>query len=351
MPRVPAEDLHRIGKALLVSAGSPADEAEIVMRHSVDANLAGHDSHGIIQIPTYIDRIQAGHIVPGAPWTIVEESATTTVIDGHWGFGYTVTERAMNLTIDKAARHNVAATTVFRQGHIGRLASYTLMAAQADMIGLITADSGRAAKQVAPFGGREARIGTNPLSVAIPSDLDGPLFLDMATSAVAAGKVSLAVSRGSSIPLGWVVDREGRPTTDPNDLKAGGALLPLGGNEGYKGSGLAVIVEILCGLLTGLGFGQEPTGRHNDGCFLAVFNVAAFRPLDQFKREVAEFARYLKSTPPSEGSSGVLYPGEIEHLTEQRRRAEGIDVEDATWRKLMSLAEGYGLSAELSLSV
>jgi uncharacterized oxidoreductase len=123
----------------------------------------------------------------------------------------------------------------------------------------------------------------------------------------------------------------------------GGALLPLGGSEGYKGSGLAVIVEILCGLLTGLGFGQEPTGRHNDGCFLAVFNVAAFRPVAQFKSEVAEFARYLKATPPSEGSPGVFYPGEIEYLKEQDRRKNGIEVEDATWAKLESLAKGYGL--------
>jgi LDH2 family malate/lactate/ureidoglycolate dehydrogenase len=349
VPTVPAERLHRIGAALLVAAGAPPEEAEIVMRHSVDANLAGHDSHGIIQIPTYIDRIQVGHIVPGAPWTITQESATTTVIDGHWGFGYTVTERAMQLTIDKADRANVAAATVFRQGHIGRLASYTLMAAEADMIGLITADSGRSAKQVAPFGGREARIGTNPISIAVPSDLDGPLFLDMATSAVAAGKISLAVSRKESIPLGWIVDRDGQPTTDPNQLKEGGALLPLGGSEGYKGSGLAAIVEILCGLLTGLGFGIEPTGRHNDGCFLAVFKVSAFRPLAQFKQEVAEFARYLKATPPSEGSRGVLYPGEIEHLREQERRQNGIDVEDATWQKLQSLAAGYGLTAELEL--
>ncbi len=349
MPRVSAADLHRIGKALLVAAGSPPDEAEIVMRHSVDANLAGHDSHGIIQIPTYVDRIQVGHIVPGAAFTIVQESATTTVIDGHWGFGYTVSERAMQMTIDKAARANVAATTVFRQGHIGRLASYTLMAAQADMIGLITADSGRSTKQVAPFGGREARIGTNPLSVAVPSDLDGPLFLDMATSAVAAGKISVAVARGEPIPLGWIVDRDGKPTTDPGDLRKGGALLPLGGSEGYKGSGLAVIVEILCGLLTGLGFGMDPTGRHNDGCFMAVFNVAAFRPLAEFKREVAEFARYLKATPPSEGSSGVLYPGEIEHLREQDRSKNGIEVEDATWQKLRALAEQYGLTASLPL--
>jgi LDH2 family malate/lactate/ureidoglycolate dehydrogenase len=349
MPRLPSADLHRIGKALLIAAGASADEAEIVMQHSIDANLAGHDSHGIIQIPTYIDRIQVGHIVPGAPFTIEQESATTLVIDGHWGFGYTVTERAMRMTIDKARQSNVAATTVFRQGHIGRLASYTLMAAAEDMIGLITADSGRSAKQVAPYGGREARIGTNPLSVAVPSDLDGPLFLDMATSAVAAGKVSLAVSRGESIPVGWIVDRDGRPTTDPNALKAGGALLPLGGSEGYKGSGLAVIVEILCGLLTGLGFGQEPTGRHNDGCFLAVFNVAAFRPVEVFKREVGDFARYLKATPPAQGSSGVFYPGEIEYLTAQQRRETGIDVEDATWNKLHELAVGYGLAAELGL--
>src|SRR6266849_9880323 len=230
MPRVPADRLHRIGVALLVAAGAPPHEAEIVMRHSVNTNPAGHDSHGIIQIPTYIDRIQAGHIVPGAPWTITQASPTTTVIDGHWGFGYTVTERAMQLTIDKADRANVAAATVFRQGHIGRLASYTLMAAQADMIGLITADSGRSTKQVAPFGGREARIGTNPLSIAVPSNLEGPLFLDMATSAVAAGKISLAVSRGESIPLGWVIDRSGKPTSDPTQLKTG-ALLPLGGSE------------------------------------------------------------------------------------------------------------------------
>jgi LDH2 family malate/lactate/ureidoglycolate dehydrogenase len=344
MPRVAASQLERIGRELLVAAGTPPDEAEIVMRHSIDANLAGHDSHGIIQIPTYIDRIRAGHIVPGAPWTIVQESPTTTVVDGHWGFGYVVTERAMQLTIEKADKSDVAATTVFRQGHIGRLASYPLMAVQADMIGLITADSGRSAKQVAPFGGREARLGTNPLCIAVPSDLDGPLFVDMATSAVAAGKIALAVSRNEAVPLGWIVDRGGQPTTDPNALSEGGALLPVGGSEGYKGSGLSAIVEILCGLLTGLGFGSDPSGRHNDGCFIAVWKVAAFRPLAAFKREVAEFARYLNATPPADPARPVLYPGQIEHLREQERRRAGIDVEDATWRKLQSLADGYELT-------
>jgi LDH2 family malate/lactate/ureidoglycolate dehydrogenase len=341
MPRVEAARLRRIAEDLLVGAGAPRPEAELVARLSIDANLAGHDSHGIIQIPTYIDRIKAGHIVPGAPWTIVQESPTTTVVDGNWGFGYVVTERAMRLTIDKARSGSVAAATVFRQGHIGRLASYTLMAARADMIGLITADSGRSPKAVAPFGGREARLGTNPLCIAVPSDLPGPLFLDMATSAVAQGKISLAISRGESIPLGWVVDRDGNPTSDPRQLAQGGALLPAGE---YKGYGLSVIVEILCGLLTGLGFGVEPTGRHNDGCFLAVFNVAAFRPVADFKREVAQFAEYLKSTPPTEGSSGVMYPGEPEYLREQQRLQSGIDVEDTTWQKLEALAQAANVS-------
>src|SRR3954467_8716477 len=348
MPKIPAERLTEIGRALFVAAGTPPAEAEIVVRHLVTANLAGHDSHGVIQIPTYIERIKAGHIVPGAPWKIVQESATTTVVDGHSGFRYVANERALRLTIENAQKSNVAAATVFRQGHIGRLSSYTQMAAQAGMIGLITADSGRSPKAVAPFGGREARLGTNPISMAIPSDLKGPLYLDMATSAAAAGKVALAASRGEKIPLGWIVGKDGKPTNDPSQLRQGGALLPLGGPDGgYKGTGLAVMVEVLCGLLTGLGFGVEPTGRHNDGCFMAVFKVDAFRPLAEFKKDVGDFIRYLKDTPPAEGSSGVLYPGEVEHIKERDRRANGIEVEDATWYKLKALAEDYKLTDRL----
>src|SRR6476469_4782194 len=162
MPKIPADRIEEIGRALFVAAGAPQDEAALVMRHIVGANLVGHDSHGVIQVPTYIDRIKVGHIVPGAPWVVVKESATTTVIDGHWGFGYVANERTMRLTIEKARTANVAAATVFRQGHIGRLASYPLMAAAEGMIGLITADSGRSAKHVAPFGGAEPRLGTNP---------------------------------------------------------------------------------------------------------------------------------------------------------------------------------------------
>jgi LDH2 family malate/lactate/ureidoglycolate dehydrogenase len=347
MPRLAADRLERLGNALLVAAGASAEEAGAVAKGCVNANLAGHDSHGVIMIPNYIDRIKVGHIVPGAPWSIVQETATTTVIDGHWGFGFHVNAQAMQMTIEKAKVSNVAACTVFRQSHVGRLAAYPLMAIKEGMIGLATADSGRSPKMVAPFGGREARLGTNPIAIAVPSDLQAPFYLDMATSAVAAGKISLAAARKEKIPAGWIIAKDGSETDDPTELRKGGALLPLGGSEGYKGSGLAAMVEILCGLLTGLGFGVEPTGRHNDGCFMAVFKVEAFRPLEEFKKEVGDFARYLKATPPAKDSPGVLYPGEVEYIREQERRARGIDVEDATWDKLTALARQYGLAAEL----
>ena len=351
MPKVRAERLREIGRILLVANGVPDAEAATVARHCVSANLAGHDSHGVIQIPGYIDRVKAGHIVPGAPFTVLRESPTTAVIDGNWGFGYVANERAMRLVIEKARTANLAAATVFRQGHVGRLATYPLMAAEAGMIGMAWADSGRSPKSVAPYGGREARLGTNPWAVAVPSDLEGPLFLDMATSAVAVGKVKLAQARGQPIPRGWVVDSEGQHTTDPKRLAGGGALLPLGGpGEGYKGTGLAVIGEILCGILTGLGFGVEPSGRHNDGCFLLAIKVDAFRPLLEFRAQVADLAGYLKDTPPSEGSRGVLYPGEMEHTREIERKRDGIDIEDSTWAKLSDLAEAAGLSAQLGFA-
>ena len=347
MPIVQAAQIEKIAADLLEAAGASRAEAETVASHSVGANLTGHDSHGIIQIPTYIDRIDKGHIVPGAPIDVMSDTPTTTVVDGNWGFGYVVTEEVMRRTIEKAKTSNVAAATVFRQGHVGRVADYPLMAADAGMIGIMTADSGRAPKAVAPFGGREARLGTNPISIAVPSNLDGPLYFDLSTAAAAAGKIKLAEARGEPVPSGWVIDAEGRPTTDPSALSQGGALLPLGGDVGFKGYALASMVEILSALLTGLGFGVEPTGRHNDGCFIAVFNVAAFRDLETFKQEVTEFAHYLVDTPPAEGFDRVYYPGEVEHIKRTERLRDGINIEDATWAKLQGLGDKLGVNVSV----
>ncbi|MEX2452064.1 MAG: Ldh family oxidoreductase [Rhodospirillales bacterium] len=351
MPTIAAEKLQTIAKRLLEGAGVSPDEAAIVARHSIGANLAGHDSHGIISIPTYIQRMKDGHIVPGAPFEIERESATTTVINGNWGLGYVVSERAMALTIEKARTQNVAATTIYQQSHVGRVADYTMMAAKEGFIGLMTCDSGRTKKNVVPFGGREKRLGTNPISIAMPSNLKGPFYIDISTAAAAAGKINVAISRGADVPLGWVVDKDGNPTNDPNQLKQGGALLPLGGSEGYKGYGLSAMVEILSALLPGLGFGVNPDGPHNDGSFMAAFKVDAFRDLETFKREVTEFAEYLTSTPPAKGYERVYYPGEIEHVRTQKALKDGIFVEDKTWDKLKGLAADYDMAEELGMGI
>jgi uncharacterized oxidoreductase len=349
MPIVQADRLREIEVVLLQAAGASAEEAAIVAKHSVAANLAGHDSHGIIQIPIYIDRIRRGHIVPGAPIEVTNETDSTTVIDGHWGFGYVVSEQAMEMTIAKAKQRGAAAATVYRQSHVGRLTDYPVMATEAGMIGIMTADSGRSTKNVVPFGGTKRRLGTNPICIAVPSDLDGPMFIDMATSAVAGGKVSLAVARNQSIPEGWIVDKDGNPSTDPNDLTDGGAQLPLGATEGHKGYGLSVMIEILSGILTGLGFGHDPSGRHNDGCFIAAFDVSAFRPLADFKREVAELAKYLKDTPTAAGFNNIYYPGELEAIKTAKLEVDGIEVEDATWNQLKELATDYEVADRLKL--
>ena len=342
-----ADKLRTVAATLFKAAGASEHEAKTIAHYSIAANLAGHDSHGVIMLPSYLDRIEKKHIVPGAPFEIKQESPTTTVVDGHWGFGYVVAERAMKLTIEKAHKSNVAACTILRQSHVGRVGAYPLLAAKEGMIALMTADSGRSPKAVAPFGGAEAKLGTNPIAMAIPSDLPGPFCLDMATSAVAAGKINLALAKGSAIPEGWVVDKAGKATTNPADFKDGGVLMPLGGPEGHKGYGLAAMVEILSGILPGLGFGVEPTGRHNDGVFMACFKVSALRDLAVFKKEVSEFAAYLKATKPMAGFTEVLYPGEVEFRREQERLKSGIEVEDKTWKVLMDWGRKLGVAKEL----
>ena len=178
------------------------------------------------------------------------------------------------------------------------------MAAREGMIAMITANSGRSAKAVAPFGGAQGAAGHQPDLLCDSVEPGRTTFFRHGHVGGGSGKINVATARGEQVPNGWLIDNDGKPSNDPRVLRQGGALLPLGGAEGYKGYGLATIVEIFSGLLTGLGFGVEPTGRHNDGCFIAVFNVAAFRDLETFKREVTEFAQYLKATPPARGVQG-----------------------------------------------
>lgn len=347
MPTVQVEPLTQLVRAIYEAAGARPEDAETVTRHQVGANLVGHDSHGVVLLATYVDRIKKGHIMPQARHEIMHETPSTARIEGNWGFGQVVTTAAMKLCIEKAKAHGIAAVTVIHQSHVGRLGDYPLMASREGLVGFICCDSGQSPKAVAPFGGREARLGTNPLSMSFPSDLEAPILIDMATSAVAAGKLNVARARGKEIPLGWLIDAEGRPTTDPTAQQKGGVMLPLGGPEGHKGYALSFLVETLSAVLPGLGFGIDPQGRHNDGAFLMAFDTNMFSPLEKFKQDVSDFARYLKETPPAEGFQEVLYPGEIEYRTEQQRRRDGIQIEDSTWGRLTALAQEYGVADKI----
>ncbi len=340
MPTLTSERITRIASEVLQAAGASAENGDIVGKHLADANLAGHDSHGFIRIPQYVRNIREGQLNPKAQPKVNRDSKATAQISGNGTFGQVAASFGTRLAMKKAKEYGVGMVSMYNLGHTGRIGTYPEMVAREGMAGIMF-NGGLARGSVAPFGGRVPRVGTNPIAIAMPSNLEGPFFIDMATSAAAAGKVKLAEARGQSIPDDWVVDKNGRQTTDPAALSDGGAIQPLGGAQGFKGYGLAAMVEIFSGLLTGLGFGVEPTGKHNDGVFMAVFNVAAFRPLDQFKQEVTEFAEYLKATPTAEGYDEVLYPGEIEHQRMQKRLVEGIEVEDATWNKLVALAEKY----------
>jgi len=339
MPNIDSEQLTRICHDILIKFGANEEEASTVAKHLVGANLVGHDSHGVLQLAGYIDRIKKGHIVPGAKLEVLKETPTTAKIDGHWGFGMVVQTKAVQMAIEKAKKNMVAAVTVACQSHIGMLNTYTRMAAAEGLIAQMHCDSGRGPKQMAPFGGRDARMGTNPICIALPSDLTAPLFIDMATSQVAAGKIILARSRHQQVPVGWMVDKDGNMSTNPDDFFAGGALMPVGGPDGgYKGYGLGAVIEVFAGILTGLGWEEDPHARHNDGSFFIAINVAAFQPIEKFRAEVADFARYLKSSRPAKGFKEVFYPGEIEWLTMQERLKTGIPVEDDTWAALNKLA-------------
>jgi LDH2 family malate/lactate/ureidoglycolate dehydrogenase len=337
MPVVAPDELRDLMETIYRAAGVPAEEATLVAGHQLEASLMGHDSHGALRTPSYVRLIEEGRIVPGAPWEVLHDYPATLLVDGHWGLGYVVTEGALTLALEKARTVGVAALSVRRQGHVGRLGAYTARAADAGMAALMMADSGRGPKGVAPYGGSDARLGTNPVSIALPADVAGNVVVDFATSAVAGGKVRWAHGAGKSVPQGWLLDRDGNPTTDPAAYLDGGVLMPLGGDQGHKGYALSFAVESLAAVLSGIGYGADPKGFPNDGILLVLLNIAMFRSLDEFRREMAEFAGYVKASPPAPGFDEVLYPGELEQRNREQRLRDGIEVPPQIWAQLQTL--------------
>jgi hydroxycarboxylate dehydrogenase B len=350
MPVFTAVQLRQVGQSLFTAAGALKHEAETVAELLVEANLVGHDSHGVIRISQYLDSIGKGDIVPGAPVDILEERAASAVVDGHWGFGQVIAGRAVEVARAKAAQSGVAALTVRNANHIGRLGSYVEALARDGMIGLLFANMHGRGGGVVPWGGREPCMGTNPLAMAFPTGKGAPVVLDMTTSVVAEGKVRLWRNRGEAVPEGWLVDAEGNPTNDPQTLYGDphGGILPFGGDSGYKGFGLNLATDLLAGALSGAGCTGKEDARFGNAAFMLVIALDHFVEKQEYDREVGDFIDFVKASPTAAGVETIYLPGEIEAAQEKRRRAEGIFVEDETWGQIVVWAEKLGADIKVN---
>ena len=345
MPVFSPDQLRKTTADVFAAFDVPADEAELVAKFLVKSNLMGHDSHGVIRLPQYVKDIKSGNIVPGAEVEVVSESPSHAVLNGNWGFGYTLAVKAMDIAIDKATDCGMSAVGMHQCNHIGRLGGYPAMAAERGMISMLTVNAHGAAASTVPWGGTARRLPTNPICYALPCGEDWPLLLDMTTSVMAEGKVRVKKNRGEPTPEGWLIDSDGNPTTDPNKYydSPRGAFLPLGGIVGHKGFGLGMVVDILSGVLTGAGTTRENVTRIGNGVFMTVIDIKRFVELDEFKRQVDEFIAYVKSSPTMPGVDEILVPGEVEAKEEAKRLRDGIFVEDETWGQIVELAGEKGL--------
>jgi LDH2 family malate/lactate/ureidoglycolate dehydrogenase len=344
MPVLAYDALRDLLVRVTAALGCPPGEAEVVAEALAKANLAGHDSHGLIRIEQYARMVQDGEIVPGAPTTVVREAACTALLDGGWNFGPVVARRAMEVAIQKARDYGTGTVSVRNSNHLGRLGEYTLMAAEAGMICTGTVNNHGRGNLVAPYGGTAGRLATNPISFACPGP-DYPILVDITTSVVAEGKVRVMKNSGKRVPEGWIIDNQGRPTTDPNDLYTSprGAILPFGGPVAHKGFALGVMVDILSGALSGAGCSQSDTCRLGNAMFFSVVDIEKFVSREEFLEQVTTLKRHIQSSPPAPGFQEILMPGMPEFRQEERRRREGILVDEETWRQFVGCAEKLGV--------
>jgi len=348
MPILHAEELTSWCRRIFLAAGVPPEVAHRVSESLVDSNLVGHDSHGVIRVEQYLEMLGDGRVNPRAEPRVVRESETTAVIDGGWQFGQVAARQAMDTAIVKAWSHGVAVVQLFQSGHIGRLGEYAAQALTRDMIGIVTTNNHGGGQVLSPFGGIARRLSPSPIAIAVPGGRDFPIVLDMTTSVVAEGKVRVKRARGEKLPPGWILDAQGRPSTDPAAFYGPpqGSLTPLGDAAGYKGFALAFMIDILSGALGGAGCSRaDPPPLRGNGVFLQAINPAAFGASDRFAKEVAALVDYVRSSPLAPGFDRILIPGQPEHEEKLRRLQNGIPIEDDTWSKLESLAGRLGQSS------
>ncbi len=345
MPIIHSESLKAFVRQIFQAAGATASDAELVANSLVTTNLTGHDSHGIIRVQQYLTAITNNEIVPTNQPKVDHDVGAITTIDAQLSFGQVAASFAMHLTIDKAHKHGLAATTITNCNHIGRVGEWVEMAAAENLIGLAFCNGGRAGGLVAPHNGAARRLGTNPIAAAVPIGDGPPFVLDFATSIVAEGKVRVALNEGKSLPEGWILDKAGHPSTTPQDLYDEGMLLPA---AGYKGYGLSLLTELLGGVLSGQGNATlfDFAGVRN-GVLFIVLSIELFRPIDEFLGHSQRLQEAMKQTPPGSEADEVMLPGEPERLTAARRNVEGIPIPEAIWAQLVEAAKNLKIPIPL----
>jgi uncharacterized oxidoreductase len=345
MPIFQPEALRQIGYQLFEAAGCTPEDTRTVVDHLVESNLFGHDSHGVIRFYEYTRAIREGRFkTRGAP-EVVRDNPCAAVVDAQGALGQVGGTFAMNLAIEKARQQGVSTVTLRNTSHIGRAGAYPLVAARAGMIGLAFVNAGRLGFQIAPFGGIDGRLSTDPIAFAAPRRHDQPILVDMTTSVVAEGKVRVAINEGRQVPEGWLIDADGNPTTDPMKFKGNppGAILPLGGVVAHKGYGLGFVVELLGGTLSGQGCAAGERAMISNGVLFTVYHIEHFTDLDTYYDEVDALVGHVKSSRLAPGFKEILAPGEPEFRSAARKQAEGITVDDTTWANICAEGRILGL--------
>jgi len=347
MPTLKSEQLEKIAFHLFCAAGAPEEHSRVVALHLADNNLTGHDSHGFIRVLQYIRQIKEGLIIPAAKPEIVSESPSLAQVEGHYGFGQVVATFSTELAIAKAKKQGVSCVTMRHLRHLGRLGAYAEMATRAGCAAILYCSTGGQSLSMVPFGGSQRRLGTNPIAMAFPSEEEGPILSDFATSVAAEGKVRVYRARGHKLPKRWLLDKEGRPSQDPNDFYDGGAILPLGDSVGYKGFCLGFMADLFGGILSGDHFLGAPGNQLSNASLIVAIDIERFGPLAAMRSKVSQAVRHVKDTPLAEGFEYVMYPGEKEAKNRKERGENGVEIEDETWNQVMALVQEYGVTDKL----
>ena len=348
MRKFKPEPLHRIGCSLFEAAGVTAADASTVVDHLVESSLFGHDSHGTIRFYEYVNKILDGDFNPQGRPDIVRAHGSTAVVDGGGALGQVGANLAIDLAVEKAREYGVGAVSLRNTCHIGRIGAYPLKAARQGFLGLACVNAGRLGYQIAPFGGIDGKISTNPLAFAAPRPDSEPFLMDITTSITAEGKIRLARNRGQRLPEGWIIDQEGRPSTDPEVMYGEkiGAILPLGGPSGHKGYAMGLQMEIMGGILSEEGCANGSRIFTSNGVLFTVYDPLSFIDQETYDREMKDLVSHVKSSRLQTGFDEILIPGELEFRNAAKRSEEGIPIDDKTWEQIGEVARKVGLDPQ-----